>query len=217
MLICFSFAKNWSLNAGSESLRGQAGWVFNDTPQQLYLRERDPVTVVHEAGWESWSVWKVRKISSPPGFKPRIVRPASSSYSDNATPATSKLSTLFIIYQSWLSRHPHGSMAIYLSSRDTKDCLQWQIFIYLQFTCTKYHVRSTSKFTDTSFFFGRNSLPGTANRYGLDGSGFKPGAKTFSAPVHKDMKAHPVSCKMGTGTLSRGQSGRNVALTIHHI
>ena len=37
----------------------------------------------------------------------------------------------------------------------------------------------------------------------------------FSAPVQTDPGTHPASYTMGTGSLSRGQSGRVVALTTH--
>ena len=37
----------------------------------------------------------------------------------------------------------------------------------------------------------------------------------FSAPVQTGPGAHPAFCTMGTGSLSRGQSGRGVALTNH--
>jgi hypothetical protein len=40
-------------------------------------------------------------------------------------------------------------------------------------------------------------------------------AACISAPVQTDPVAHPASYTMGTGSLSRGQSGRGVALTTH--
>ena len=39
--------------------------------------------------------------------------------------------------------------------------------------------------------------------------------RDFSLPVQTDPEVHPASCIVGTGYLSRGQSGRRVALTIH--
>jgi len=53
----------------------------------------------------------------------------------------------------------------------------------------------------------------TATRYGLDGLGIvsRWGAR-FSAPVQTDPGAHPASCAMGTGSLSREVKGRGVAL-----
>ena len=42
-----------------------------------------------------------------------------------------------------------------------------------------------------------------------------PVAARFSAPVHTGLGAHPAACTMGTGSLSRGKSGRGVALTTH--
>jgi len=31
--------------------------VVNATPQPLYPRERDPLPIVQEAGWDPWPVW----------------------------------------------------------------------------------------------------------------------------------------------------------------
>jgi hypothetical protein len=42
-------------------------------------------------GWVPGTVWRVRKILSPPGFDPRIVHPLASRYTDYAVPAHSKL------------------------------------------------------------------------------------------------------------------------------
>ena len=39
--------------------------------------------------------------------------------------------------------------------------------------------------------------------------------RVFSAPVQTGPGAHPASYKIGIGSLSRGQSGRGVALTTH--
>jgi hypothetical protein len=33
------------------NLGGRWGWVVNTTPRPLYPRERDPVPIVQEAGW----------------------------------------------------------------------------------------------------------------------------------------------------------------------
>jgi hypothetical protein len=41
--------------------------------------------------------------------------------------------------------------------------------------------------------------------------------KIFSAPVQIKTGAHPVSNTMGTGSLSRGYRGGNVALITHHL
>jgi hypothetical protein len=62
---------------------------------------------------------------------------------------------------------------------------------------------------------GRNSSLGTATRYGMDDPGFESGwVARFSESVHTGPGAHPASY---TGSLSRGQSGRVVALTTHHL
>lgn len=42
------------------------GWVVNATHQPLYARERDPVRIVQEAGWEPRPVWKGAEILTPP-------------------------------------------------------------------------------------------------------------------------------------------------------
>jgi hypothetical protein len=57
---------------------------------------------------------------------------------------------------------------------------------------------------------------GIATRYGLDSPEIESrwGVR-FSAPVSTGSGAHPASYSMGTGSLSRGESGRNVALTTH--
>ena len=63
---------------------------------------------------------------------------------------------------------------------------------------------------------GRNSSVGIASHYGLDGPGIESlqGAR-LSAPVQTCPGAYPASYAMGTGSLSRGQSGRGGTLTTH--
>jgi hypothetical protein len=54
--------------------------------------------------------------------------------------------------------------------------------------------------------------------YLLDGPGIESRWEAkFSVPVQTDHGAHPASFTMITGSLSRGQSGRGVALTTHPI
>jgi hypothetical protein len=53
-------------------------------------------------------------------------------------------------------------------------------------------------------------------RAGWPGDRIPVGAR-FSAPIHTGPAAHPASYKMDTWSLSRGQSGRGVALTTHPI
>ena len=50
-------------------------------PANLPL-ERDPVALVQEAGWASWPIWMVQKVSRRPGFEPRTVRPVASYSTD---------------------------------------------------------------------------------------------------------------------------------------
>jgi hypothetical protein len=61
--------------------------MVNSTPRPLYLREGDPVPIVQEAGWAPGPVWKVLKISPPPGFDPRTVQLVASRYTDWAIAA----------------------------------------------------------------------------------------------------------------------------------
>ena len=62
------------------------------------------------------------------------------------------------------------------------------------------------------------SVFGIATSYGLDGTGIESRLKAgFSAPVQTGHEAHLTYCKIGTGSLSWGQSGRGVALTTHPI
>jgi hypothetical protein len=61
--------------------------VVNVTSRQLYPRERDPVSILEEAGWAPGPVWTVRKSSLPPGFDDRIAQAVASPYTDRATSA----------------------------------------------------------------------------------------------------------------------------------
>jgi hypothetical protein len=65
---------------------------------------------------------------------------------------------------------------------------------------------------------GRNSVVCTATCYGTDGPGIESRCKQdFPLPFRLAMlpRTRPASCTMGTGSISRGHSGRNVALTTH--
>jgi len=55
------------------------------------------------------------------------------------------------------------------------------------------------------FIVGRVSSVGIATRYGLDGPAIESrwGVR-YSAPVQTDPGAHPATCTMGAGSLSRG-------------
>ena len=49
---------------------------------------KDPVPIVHEAGWVTGPVWTGAEIlASPPAFDPRTVKPVASRYADYAIPA----------------------------------------------------------------------------------------------------------------------------------
>jgi hypothetical protein len=63
---------------------------------------------------------------------------------------------------------------------------------------------------------GRDSSVGIAPRYRLDGPRIESRWRArFSAPVQIGPEAQPTSCIVGTGSLSRGLSGRRMALTAH--
>ena len=56
----------------------------------------------------------------------------------------------------------------------------------------------------------------SSTRHGLYGPGIQSRRWVrFSAPVQTGFGEHPASCKMVTGSLSWGKSGRRVALTTH--
>ena len=67
------------------------GWGVSVTPRPLFTPWKDPVPIVHEAGWAQGRRGQVRKISPPPGFDPRTVQPLASRYSDYATRPTPML------------------------------------------------------------------------------------------------------------------------------
>jgi hypothetical protein len=61
--------------------------VINATHRSLYLRERDQLPIVQEAGLPQGRSRRVRRNSPPPGFSPRTVQFVASRYSDYAIPA----------------------------------------------------------------------------------------------------------------------------------
>ena len=50
--------------------------------RSLYPLEKDPVPVVHEAGWASERVWTGAENLAPPGFDLRTFQPVASHYTD---------------------------------------------------------------------------------------------------------------------------------------
>ena len=44
------------------------GWLVNATPCPLYPGERDPVSIVHEAGWVPGPAWIVAENLATTGF-----------------------------------------------------------------------------------------------------------------------------------------------------
>ena len=67
-------------------------------------------------------------------------------------------------------------------------------------------------------YVSRDSSVSITTRYGLYGPGIDSrwGAK-YSALVQTGPESHPASNTVGTGSLSRGLSGRGLALTTHPI
>jgi hypothetical protein len=65
---------------------------------------------------------------------------------------------------------------------------------------------------------GRNSPVGITTCYGLEGLGIESRWEArFSTPVQTGPGAHPVYCKMGTGSFPGVKSGRGVTLTPHPL
>jgi len=68
------------------------GWWVSVTPRPLFTPGKDPVPIVHEAGWAPGPVWTDAENLAPhPGFDPRSVQPVASRYTDWATGPTRKL------------------------------------------------------------------------------------------------------------------------------
>jgi hypothetical protein len=65
------------------------GWVVNATsrPPPIYPQERDPVTIVQDAGWAKGRSGQVRKTSFPQEFDPQAAEPTAGLYTDWAIPA----------------------------------------------------------------------------------------------------------------------------------
>jgi hypothetical protein len=47
------------------------GWVVKAMPRSLYPQEREPVSILWEAGWAPGSVWKDEENLSPTGIRSR--------------------------------------------------------------------------------------------------------------------------------------------------
>ena len=45
------------------------GWVVNATLRPLYLQERNPVSLVQEAGWDPGTVWTGTENPTPAGVQ----------------------------------------------------------------------------------------------------------------------------------------------------
>jgi hypothetical protein len=76
------------------------GWSAS-RPGRLYP-EKDPVTVVQEAGWAPGPVWTGAEDLAPPGFDLRTVQPVASRYTDCAFPAPLNIpQTLFLYHEAF--------------------------------------------------------------------------------------------------------------------
>jgi hypothetical protein len=65
------------------------GWGVSITPRPLFTPGKGPVPIDRRLGGPQGRSGQVRKISPPPGFDPRTVRPIASRYTDCATWPTS--------------------------------------------------------------------------------------------------------------------------------
>ena len=64
-------------------LGGRWRWVVKATLRSLYLRDRTPVPLVEEAGWNPGQVWtqvEKKKFLAFTGFEPRSVQPVARRY-----------------------------------------------------------------------------------------------------------------------------------------
>jgi hypothetical protein len=64
------------------NLGARWGWLVKATPQPLYLQERDPVSIVQEAGCAPGPVWTGAKNLAPARFDSRTAQPVASRYTD---------------------------------------------------------------------------------------------------------------------------------------
>jgi hypothetical protein len=65
------------------------GWGISVTPRPLFTPEKDPVSIIQEAGWAPEPDWTGEEnLAPPPGFDPRTVQPVASHYTNWATRST---------------------------------------------------------------------------------------------------------------------------------
>ena len=64
------------------NLGTRRGCVVNITPRPPLPPEKDPVPIVHEAGWVPEQVLIGAEHLAPPGFDPRTFQPIESRYTD---------------------------------------------------------------------------------------------------------------------------------------
>jgi hypothetical protein len=112
----------------------------------------------------------------------------------------------------------YSTTLLYLRSYLTTDLLQ-ALFIY---SAHSFHVRHARCVVQNHKYIRKICWPGSsigiATDYGLDGPGSNPGGdEIFRPPVQTGPGAHPVSCKMGTGSFPGVKCGRSVTLTTHRL
>jgi hypothetical protein len=63
-------------------------WVVIVTPRPSYPQERDPVSILREAGWVSGPVWTVLEDLAPTEFRTRTDQLVAKSYTGCVSPVT---------------------------------------------------------------------------------------------------------------------------------
>ena len=81
------------------------GWVVKTMPWTLYFR--DPVPMYRKLGGFQGQSGRMRKISPPPGFHPRVVQPVVSLYTDWAIQAISLFMAVYLttVYLQHIIQH----------------------------------------------------------------------------------------------------------------
>jgi hypothetical protein len=70
--------------------------------------------------------------------------------------------------------------------------------------CVLWHIALEYIYFIYLFIVDRDGSVGIVILYGLDGPGIESPGERFSAPFQTGTGAHPASCTMGIGSLSRG-------------
>jgi len=72
------------------------GWGVSVTPRPLFTPGKDPVPIVHEAGWAPGPVWTGAENLAPTGTRSRTVQLVTSRFTDWATRPTTLLPTIWL-------------------------------------------------------------------------------------------------------------------------